>query len=107
MSEYRYKQMGSRIFQRRKKLGFTQKEFARMINISNNHLSNIENGKSLPSFESFLKICAELKVSSDFIISGTIFPDINDEISLKIRKCSDEDKIKISHIIDVFLWYLK
>lgn len=98
-----YKQIGARIIQRRKELSISQKELAECVNISNNHLSNIENGKASPSFEIFLTICSELKTTPDFIIFGTVYADINEEIVDKIKHCSDEDKIRISKIIDVFL----
>ena len=101
--EYKYKQMGSRIVQRRKELSLSQKELASRINISNNHLSNIEQGKALPSFATFLDICKELDINSDYITLGTIYSELNDEIIQKLRRCSEEDKIKISKIIDVFL----
>lgn len=103
MSEYNYKQMGSRIVQRRKELSISQKELASKINISNNHLSNIEWGKALPSLETFLDICRELKISTDYIIAGTIYPEPNEEIINKLKLCSDEDRIKISQIIDIFI----
>lgn len=88
---------------RRRELDLTQKEFATKLNISNNHLSNIENGKSSPSFLLFLDICSELKTNTDYIASGTLYSDLSEEIIQKLKRCSDEDKIKISKIIDAFL----
>ena len=46
--EHNLKQIGNRIFIRRKELEITQKDFANSLNISNNHLSNIERGRSAP-----------------------------------------------------------
>lgn len=101
--EHNLKQMGNRIFIRRKELEITQKDFANRLNISNNHLSNIERGKSAPSFLLFLDICSELKTNTDYIASGALYADIDDEIIQKLKKCSDEHKIIISDIIDAFL----
>lgn len=98
------KEIGKRIFLRRKELDLSQKELANKINVSNNHLSNIERGKSAPSFLLFLDICSVLKTNTDYIVSGTVYADLDDEIIQKIKRCSDEDKRKISQIIDVFLW---
>lgn len=102
-SDYNYKLMGARIVQRRKELSITQKELAEAINIGNSHLSNIENGKASPAFETFLDLCNILKINPDYIIQGTVYTDLNSELIDKIKHCSDEDKIKISKIIDVFL----
>lgn len=103
--EHNLKQIGNRIFIRRKELEITQKDFANKLNISNNHLSNIERGRSAPSFLLFLDICSELKTSTDYIASGTLYADVDDEIIQNLRKCSDEHKIIISNIIKVFLNY--
>ena len=98
-----YRDIGSRIVQKRRELSLTQKEFAEIINISNNHLSNIENGKALPSFELFIDICRELKTSSDFIIFNHIHPNIGDALNEKIKLCSDENKIVIAKFVDFCL----
>lgn len=100
---YNLKEIGKRIFLRRKEMDMTQKELASKTNISNNHLSNIERGKSAPSFLLFLDICSVLKTNTDYIASGTVYADLDEEIIQKIKRCSDEDKIKVSRIIDVFL----
>ena len=101
--EHNLKQIGNRIFIRRKELDISQKDFANSLNISNNHRSNIERGKSAPSFLLFLDICLELKTNIDYIASGTLYADIDDEIMQKLKKCSDEHKIIISDIIYALL----
>lgn len=101
--EHNLKQIGNRIFIRRKELEITQKDFANSLNISNNHLSNIERERSAPSFLLFLDICSELKTNTDYIASGALYAYIDDEIIQKLNKCSNEHKIIISDIIDAFL----
>lgn len=101
--DYNLKQIGNRIFMRRKELEISQKDFANKLNISNNHLSNIERGRSAPSFLLFLDICSELKTNTDYIASGTLYADVDDEIIHKIKKCTDEHKVIISTIIDAFI----
>lgn len=73
------------------------------ISLSNIHLSNIEHGKALPSFSTFLDLCAALNVSADYLIAGNVYPELSVELSEKIKRCSDENKIIISKIVDVFL----
>lgn len=97
------KQIGKRISASRKDMDLTQKEFATQMNMSNNHLSNIERGRSAPSFMLFLDICTALNANIEYIATGRVYPDLDKEVIEKIKKCSDEDKIKISKIIDVFI----
>lgn len=95
------KSFGKRIFRRRKELGIRQKDLAVKINISNNHLSNIENGKAAPGFFTFLDICSALNVNPSYLIDGSIY-SIESEIAEKLNKKSEEHKEIISKIIDTF-----
>ena len=47
------KAIGRRIATVRREMNLSQKDLAAKINISNNHLSNIETGKSAPGFATF------------------------------------------------------
>ena len=100
---YNLKIIGSRIAQRRKSLNIHQKELAESLNISRGHLSNIENGKNPPGFELFLDICTKLKVNTDYITMGKVYADDDEEIIDKLKMCSDEYRIIISKIIDLFV----
>ena len=53
------------IKKRRMELGYSQTEFADKLNITNDWLSRLENGKAYPSRKLALKIAKELNV--DFI----------------------------------------
>lgn len=64
------KEIGKRISDRRKKLGIKQNILAEKLDISNNHMSGIENGKATPSVALFVKICDELNVTPDFFAAG-------------------------------------
>lgn len=91
--EHNLKQIGNRIFIRRKELDISQKDFANRLNISNNHLSNIERGRSAPSFLLFLDICSELKTNTDYIASGALYADIDDEIIQKLKNAQMNIKL--------------
>lgn len=97
------KQFGKRIVIKREELDMSQKVLSEKINISPTHLSNIENGKLMPSFGTFIDLCSSLKVNSDYLISGTVYSNINDELLEKIKMCSDEHKVIISKIVDAFI----
>ena len=66
------KEIGKRISDRRKKLGIKQNILAEKLDISNNHMSGIENGKATPSVALFVKICDELNVTPDFLLLGSM-----------------------------------
>ena len=98
-----YALLGSRICQRRKELKITQKKLGEKINVSSNHISGIETGEKKPSLETLLCICAELDVSLDYLVTGTVYTSVENEIIQKIRFCSMDNKKRISKIIDVFM----
>lgn len=90
--EYQYKIMGNRIKNRRKELRIRQTELAEKLNISNNHMSAIENGREKPSMDAFLRICACLKVTPDYLLLGNMYAyNIPQDIVDKLRLCSASD----------------
>ena len=64
--------MGNRIKIRRKELRIKQAELAEKLNISNNHMSSIENGRQKPSLDIFIRICDLLNVTPDYLLLGSM-----------------------------------
>lgn len=62
------KAIGRRIKSLRKERGLNQTEFGKMFNMSQNDITNIENGKKTISFEALLSIAECFGVSTDYII---------------------------------------
>lgn len=62
--------IGQRIRQLRLLHDYTQAEFAELIDISINFLSEIENGKKGLSQDTLAKICRQLNTSADYILFG-------------------------------------
>lgn len=84
--------MGNRIKLRRKELHIKQSELAEQLDISNNHISSIENGREKPSLDILIKICDELKVTPDYLLLGNIHAnDIPQNIIEGLRLCSADD----------------
>lgn len=100
-TDYDLKEFGKRISNCRRLSDISQKQLAQMIHVSNNHLSNIENGKSAPSFLTFLSICKALSISPSYLIYGTSIT-VDSIIVEKISKKSTADKEIISRILDAF-----
>lgn len=88
--ENQFIEMGKRIAARRKSLGLTQNKLAEILEISNNHLSSIENGKQNPSFEKFIRLCEVLETTPNDLVLGCIHPkDIEQNIIDTIRLCDE------------------
>lgn len=99
-----YKKIGMRIAQRRKEIHMKQTTLAEETNLSNNHISNIENGHSIPSLETFAKICNTLNVKPDYLLLGTLKSNnVPKNIVDKLNLCNDKSLVLISKIIDVIL----
>ena len=98
-----YTAIGDRIRQRRSELKITQEKLGYMVGVSNSHISSIERAEKTPSLDTLLLICGALGISTDYLVNGTIYTDVDDEIVSKIRICSVENKKRISRIVDVFV----
>lgn len=96
--------LGKRIAKRRHELGYKQCIVAEKANISNNYLSNIENGKSIPSLETFADICNALSTTPDYLLLGIIKKNnISQEIIDNLNKCDEGTLKTINDIIICFI----
>lgn len=96
-------EMGRRIAQRRKAFQLKQKDLAEKIGVSNNHLSDIELGKSSPSLNVFVRICTELDVTPDYLLEGTMRSNNVPESILEHLRLCDEKNIALVAAITKFL----
>ena len=103
-----YKGVGYRIGLRRKEMRLKQNELAEAADLSNNYLSNIENGHSIPSLETFVNLCIALKVTPDYLLLGNMRKSntpLNTLDALKL--CDDETLSLICDIIPIILEHRK
>lgn len=99
-----YQSMGNRIKSRRKELRIKQSELAEKLDISNNHISSIENGREKPSLDMFLKICEELNVTPDYLLLGNVHANnIPQNLTEALRLCSDDDIELASQFIELLV----
>lgn len=99
-----FTRLGKRIAQRRHELGYKQCHLAEQANISNNYLSNIENGRSIPSLETLVDICAALSITPDYLLLGTIKIDnIPNSIINNLKLCNDDSLQLINNLITCVL----
>ncbi|MFR6309022.1 MAG: helix-turn-helix domain-containing protein [Hominenteromicrobium sp.] len=95
------KEIGKRISDRRKKLGIKQNILAEKLDISNNHMSGIENGKATPSVRA---TCDELNVTPDFLLLGSMHSNrVSKDASDLLQKCSDQEIEMIMQLVQHFV----
>ena len=73
---------GEKIRQIRRLRGFSQEKLSEKIDISPRHMCTIENGNSLPSIETFVKIAKILNININEFFN--INPAINDSLKTEI-----------------------
>ncbi len=66
-----YKEVGRRIALRRKDLKLKQSDVNELADLSDKYLSNIETGKSIPSIDVLMRICAAIRTTPDKILLGS------------------------------------
>lgn len=101
--EVNYRLIGTRLCQRRKELHLTQKKLGDKMHISSSHISAIETGTKQPSLETLLEFCKTLNINIDYLLNGTLYNELDDQLVEKIKLCSFENRNRISKIVDVFL----
>ena len=102
--DFQYKDMGNRIKMRRKELKIKQNELAELLQISNNHMSSIENGRQKPSLDIFIGICDYLNTTPDYLLLGTVHAyNVPQDILDKLRLCSQEDIELARNIIELLV----
>lgn len=85
---------------RRKELHIKQAELAETLEISNNHMSSIENGRQKPSLDTFIRLCDCLNVTPDYLLLGSMHAQ---DILDKLRLCSQEDIILARDFIELLV----
>lgn len=101
MEEQR-KLVGSRIRNRRKALHLTQDYVAEYLNVSNNTVSSMENGKQGITLETLFKLCDLLGVTPNHLLLGSMHPnDIPQDIIDILRLCNDKQVRLIRDIAEM------
>lgn len=97
---------GKRLREHRMNSGYTSKEFAAVVGVSQIHINEIERGKKTPSFETYIKMCNALRISSDHLIRDSLaVPSdlVCGEIADKIKKLSSRNANMVNDVLDAML----
>ncbi len=89
-----------RLSQLRTKKGVSAREMSLSIGQNAGYISNIENGKALPSMASFFFICEYLDISpSDFFDTAAPNPEKLNDLIKQLKKLSDKQLDSIGSIV--------
>ncbi len=99
----RKKILGLRVMQRRKQLGIKQSELAELMGVSDNQISNIENGKCYPKFGNFILLCDTLMCNADYFLSGILRDDAVNDIADMLSLLTVEEQKTVWKLIDCYI----
>jgi transcriptional regulator with XRE-family HTH domain len=92
-----YKSIGERIMLRRKSLGISRATLTSWAEISETHLSKIENGKAQLSLNCLVDIANRLYTTPDFLLIDSVpetKPLLLEDVKIAFEDCSP-DEVKI------------
>ena len=97
-----YKDIGQRIKAKRIEKGFTQEQLSEMVGIGPSHMSHIESGSTVPSFEVFISIINALGCSADELLcreTAAAKPLLNSWLSDPVADCDNTETKILTDII--------
>ncbi len=105
-----YKDIGQRIKQVRQQNGLTQEKLSEKIGVGPSHMSHIESGKTVPSFEVFIAILNALNCSADELLCRELpvtKPLLHSWLSEMIADCDDVETKIVTDIVKATLQTLR
>lgn len=97
-----YKDVGQRIKEKRIERGLTQEKLSELVGIGPSHMSHIESGSTVPSFEVFISILNALNCSADELLCREVAaakPLLNSWLSDIIEDCDPTETKILSDIV--------
>mgnify|MGYP002675433268 FL=1 len=96
------KLIGKRIRHRREVAGLSQEQLAEKLELSTNHISSIECGKSLLTTKRLLDLCDILGGTPNYYLLGEIDPEA-DRITALIQKLSPSEQKTLCRLLATYL----
>ena len=103
MSEVDLKEIGKRIQNRRKQLGYTQEQLAEMMNVSIQMVSNLERGNKAIRIDNLVNLSHILDVSTDYILTGKATADDNEVLTAHIAKLPSKERKMVEMLVEYCL----
>lgn len=95
------KLIGRRIRHRREVAGLSQEQLAERLELSTNHISSMECGKSLLTTKRLLNLCDILGGTPNYYLMGEIEPEA-DKITTLVKKLSPDEQKTLCHLLTAF-----
>lgn len=103
MENINLKEIGRRISERRRQLGYTQEQMAEWMNVSIQMISNLERGNKSMRIENLLKISSILNISTDYILTGETGLADTSELAKQLKTLSEKDFQMVRMLIEFCL----
>lgn len=103
MKNTQLQDIGNRICNCRKSMGYTQEKLAESMNVSIQMISNIERGNKAIRIENLIKLCGILNVSTDYILKGEKTTAENNTLTKKISCLTEDNRMIVELLVDTFL----
>ena len=100
MATVNLNEIGLRIFERRKQLGFTQEQLSAWMDVSVQMISNLERGNKAIKIDNLVKLSRILEVSTDYILTGEQTLTDANQLSEEILALTAEQKGLLQTILD-------
>ena len=96
------KRIGMRIRHRREAAGLSQEQLAEKLELSTNHISSIECGKSLLTTKRLLDLCDILGGTPNYYLLGEIEPGA-DRITALVKELSPDAQEMLCRLLETYL----
>lgn len=95
--------VGARIRKQREYLGYTREQFAELLDVTPKFCSDIELGVKGMSVPTLCKISQILRLSTDYILFGTVEQNSAEPLSLLLQSCSKTERGYAEQLLKTFL----
>lgn len=102
IKNYDYMPIGQRIKAARKHKRYTQEFVAERLNVSCQHISDIERGLNGMSLPSLMELCKILEVSADYLLFGTSMGNAPSPIEKMLTKMTPQQALYAEEILTAY-----
>ena len=95
--------VGSRVRKQREYLGYTREQLAEQLDVSTKFCSDIELGVKGMSIPTLCKIARILRLSTDYILFGTLEQSGAEPLELLLKSCSGAERHYAEQLLKTFL----
>lgn len=98
-----WQEIGGRIRAQRELFGYTREVFAEKIDVTPKFCADIELGVKGMSVQTLCKIADALKLSTDYILFGTVSQDFSPHLSMMLHRCTPLEQKYAEEILKTFI----